>query len=92
MSKPSWFDYKDEKNIDNTIWSSFLLGYIAEMDDPKNADKTVAEVKEIVAKNMAKDRNYYMKNAAFSINGIGTLKAKKAKNQQANSNPQDTVT
>ena len=64
------FDYKDEKNIDNLYGQAFLLGYLAEMDDPKNADKTVAQVKEIVAKNMAKDRNYYFKEAMFSVKGI----------------------
>lgn len=64
------FDYKNEKNIDNLYGQAFLLGYLAEMDDPKNADKTVAQVKEIVAKNMAKDRNYYFKEAMFSIKGI----------------------
>lgn len=64
------FDYKNEKNIDNLYGQAFLLGYLAEMDDPKNADKTVAQVKEIVAKNMAKDPNYYFKEAMFSIKGI----------------------
>jgi len=64
------FDYKNEKNIDNLYGQAFLLGYLAEMDDPKNADKTVAQVKEIVAKNMAKDRNYYFKEAMFSVKGI----------------------
>lgn len=64
------FDYKDEKNIDNLYGQAFLLGYIAEMDNLKNADKTVAEIKEIVAKNMAKDRNYYFKEAMFSVQGI----------------------
>jgi len=41
------------------------------MKDPKNADKTVDELKEIVAKNMAKDRTYYATNQAFGIKGIG---------------------
>ena len=65
------FDYKDKKDIDNVYGESFLQGYYAEMKDPKNADKTVDELKEIVAKNMAKDMNYYMKEAAFGIKGIG---------------------
>jgi len=64
------FDYKNEKNIDNLYGQSFLLGYIAEMDDPKNADKTVAQIKDIVAKNMAKDANFYSKEAMFSVKGI----------------------
>jgi len=65
------FDYKDPKNIDNLYGESFLKGYYAEMKDPKNADKTVDELKEIVAKNMTKDRTYYATNQAFGIKGIG---------------------
>jgi hypothetical protein len=65
------FDYTDKKNIDNLYGQSFLMGYLAEMGDPKNADKTVNELKEMVAKNMAKDVNYYHKNASFGIKGIG---------------------
>jgi len=65
------FDYKDPKNIDNLYGEAFLKGYYAEMKDPKNTDKDVDELKEIVAKNMAKDRNYYVKNAAFGVKGIG---------------------
>jgi len=64
------YNNKDLKNIDNVYGQAFLLGYIAEMDDPKNAKKTVAEIKDIVAKNMAKDINYYFKEAMFSIKGI----------------------
>ena len=65
------YDYKDYKNIDNIYGEAFLEGYYAEMKDPKNADKTVDELKEIVAKNMAKDSLHYVKNAAFGIKGIG---------------------
>ena len=65
------YDYKDKKNIDNLYGEAFLQGYYTEMKDPKNADKTVDELKEIVAKNMEKDMNYYMKEAQFGIKGIG---------------------
>jgi len=65
------FDYKDPKNIDNLFGEQFLKGYYAEMKDPKNADKSVEDLKEIVAKNLAKDRNYYVKNAAFGVKEIG---------------------
>ena len=65
------FDYKDPKNIDNLFGEQFLKGYYAEMKDPKNEDKTIEELKEIVAKNLAKDRSYYVKNAAFGVKGIG---------------------
>jgi len=65
------FDNKDPKNIDNLYGQSFLLGYLTEMGDPKNAKKTVDELKAIVAKNMAKDINYYHTNAFAGIKGIG---------------------
>jgi len=68
------FDYKDPKNIDNFYGQSFLLGYLTEMGDPKNAKKTVEELKAIVAKNMAKDINYYHVNASFGVKGIGYTK------------------
>jgi hypothetical protein len=68
------FDNKDPKNIDNLYGQSFLLGYLTEMGDPKNAKKTVDELKAIVAKNMAKDINYYHTNASFGVKGIGYTK------------------
>jgi hypothetical protein len=68
------FDNKDPKNIDNLYGQSFLLGYLTEMGDPKNAKKTVDELKAIVAKNMAKDINYYHTNASFGIKDIGYTK------------------
>ena len=43
-------DNKDSKNIDNVYGQSFLMGYYTEMKDPKNADKTVDELKQIVLK------------------------------------------
>jgi len=65
------FNNKDPKNIDNLYGQSFLLGYLTEMGDPKNAKKTVDELKAIVAKNMAKDINYYHTNAFAGVKGIG---------------------
>jgi predicted lipid-binding transport protein (Tim44 family) len=68
------FDNNDPKNIDNLYGQTFLLGYLTEMWDEKNADKTVGELKDIVAKNMAKDINYYHTEASFGIKGIGYKK------------------
>ena len=73
------FDNSDPKNIDNVYGQSFLMGYLAEMDDPKNADKTVDELKKIVAKNMAQDINYYAKNGMFGVKGIGLETSKEPK-------------
>jgi uncharacterized protein YoaH (UPF0181 family) len=65
------FDYKDEKNIDNLFGQEFLKGYYTELKDPKNADKDVEELKAIVAKNLAKDINFYVKDGQFGIKGVG---------------------
>ena len=73
------FDYTDKKNIDNLYGQSFLVGMQSEMGDPKNAKKTVDELKSIVAKNMAKDVNYYAKNATFGVKGIGYTQQESSK-------------
>ena len=65
------FDNKDPKNIDNLYGQSFLVGYYTEMKDPKNKDKSVDELKAIVAKNMAKDITYYNTEAFMGTKGIG---------------------
>ena len=72
--KKTNYDNADPKNIDNVYGQSFLLGFMTEMHDPKNAEKTVDELKSIVAKNMAKDINYYHTEASFGIKGIGYKK------------------
>ena len=65
------YDYKDEKNYDNVFGQEFLKGYYTELKDPKNADKDVEELKAIVAKNLAKDINHYVKDGQFGIKGVG---------------------
>ena len=65
------FDYKDKKDINNVYGEAFLKGYYTEMKDPKNAEKTITEVKEIVAKNLAKDQLYYVKEGQFGVDGLG---------------------
>jgi hypothetical protein len=68
------FDKTNYDNIDNVYGQEFLEGYYAEMKDPKNADKTIDELKQIVRKNLAKNSSYYVENAAFGIKGIGYTK------------------
>jgi hypothetical protein len=65
------YDYKDEKNYDNVFGQEFLDGYYTEMKDPKNAGKGVEELRAIVAKNLAKDISYYVKNGQFGVKGLG---------------------
>jgi len=65
------YNYKDEKNYDNIFGQEFLQGYYTEMKDPKNVDKHVEELRAIVAKNLAKDINYYVKNGQFGTKGVG---------------------
>ncbi len=52
------YDNSDDKNPDNMIFDQIMTGYYAEMKDPKNADKTMQELKDIVFKNLAKDQIY----------------------------------
>jgi hypothetical protein len=68
------FDKTNYDNIDNVYGQEFLEGYYAEMKDPKNADKTIDELKQIVRKNLAKNPSFYVENAAFGIKGIGYTK------------------
>jgi len=63
------FDYKDPKNLDNQIGQEVLNGIYFEAK--QNPDKSLEEIREVVAKNLAKDRQYYMKNAAFGVEGLG---------------------
>jgi CRP-like cAMP-binding protein len=69
--------YKVDRQLtefDNVYGEEFLEGYYAEMKDPKNADKTVDELKEIVRKNLDKNPSFYVENAAFGVKGIGYTK------------------
>ena len=68
------YDLTNKKIIDNLYGEAFLEGYYAEMKDPKNEDKTVDQLKEIVRKNLAKSPTYYVENAAFGVKGIGYTK------------------
>jgi hypothetical protein len=65
------FDYKDDKNYDNLFGQEFLQGYYTEMKEAANADKDVEELRAIVAKNLAKDKQYYLKNGQFGVKGLG---------------------
>lgn len=65
------FDYKDPKNIDNIYGPTFLKGFYTEMNNPKNENKTVDEIKSIVSKNLAKNITYYTEKGQFGLDGIG---------------------
>ena len=65
------YDNKDTKNIDNLIFDQVMTGYYAELKDPKNSDKSMEELKEIVLKNLAKDPIYYTKDGQFGVKELG---------------------
>jgi hypothetical protein len=65
------YDKTDDKNIDNLIFDQVMTGYYAEMKDPKNADKTMQQLKDMVIKNLAKDPIYYTKDGQFGVKGLG---------------------
>jgi len=65
------FDRKDNKNPDNLIFDQIMTGYYTEMKDPKNADKTMQELKDMVFKNLQKDPIFYTKDGQFGVKGLG---------------------
>ena len=65
------FDNKDDKNPDNLIFDQIMMGYYAEMKDPKNADKTMQQLKDMVIKNLSKDPIHYTKDGQFGVKGLG---------------------
>ena len=71
------YDYKDDKNIDNLNGEEFQLGLKFEMDKVRetvsDADlgDAIEKARKLVAKNLASDPLYYIKNAAFGVDGIG---------------------
>ena len=65
------YDYKDENDVNNMNFEEFLRGYYTEMKNPKNADKTEQELKDIVKKNLEKNPLFYVEDAQFGLEGIG---------------------
>jgi hypothetical protein len=65
------FDRKDDKNPDNLIFDQIMTGYYTEMKDPKNADKTMQELKDMVFKNLQKDPIFYTKDGQFGVKDLG---------------------
>jgi len=63
------FDYSNKKNLDNQIGQEVLNGIYFEAK--QNPDKDLEEIRKIVSKNLEKDGQYYMKNAAFGVEGLG---------------------
>lgn len=68
------YEYRDKNYIDNLYGEEFLRGYEVELRDPKNVDKSINDLKEIVRKNLAKSPTFYTENAAFGVKGIGYTK------------------
>jgi len=65
------YDYKDENDVNNMNFEEYLRGYYTEMKNPKNADKTEQELKDIVKKNLEKNPLFYVEDAQFGVEGIG---------------------
>lgn len=86
------YDKEDSKNPDNLIFDQIMKGYYTEMKDPKNADKTMEELKAIVLKNLEKNPIYYTENGQFGVKdlgytteapGLGTPKEPKGKHKSS---------
>ena len=68
------FNRKDTKNLDNVIFDQLMRGYYIEMKNPKNTDKTIEQVKDIVLKNLEKNPIFYVENGQFGVEGLGYTK------------------
>lgn len=68
---PLGFNPGDLDNIDNLYRSSFLDAFYTEAQDPDNKDKSVDELKAIVAKNIRKNPYHYIKNGQFGDKRVG---------------------
>ena len=60
------YDYKNLKELDNQIGHEVLKGIYFE--GRQNPDKTLEELRDIVAKNLAKDQLHYKKNLVIALN------------------------
>ena len=59
------YDYKNKDNVNNMNFNEYLTGYYCEMKNPKNAEKTESELKEIVKKNLEKNPLHYVEGGQF---------------------------
>ena len=76
QAETAGYDYKDPKNTNNQIFDQYLNGLKFEMEEnaellADNPSEALLKAKDVVAKNLAKDPLYYMKNAAFGIKDLG---------------------
>jgi hypothetical protein len=65
------YDNKDKKDPNNMIFGQIQMGYYNELKNPKNADKTEQEIKDIVFKNLEKDPIYYTTHGQFGEEDLG---------------------
>ena len=68
------YDYQDYKNLDNQIGEEVRKGIYFEAK--QNPNKSLDEVKSIVAKNLDKDSLYYVKEGVFGVEGLGYTEQK----------------
>ena len=67
------FEATDKSNLDNQIGQEVLNGIYFEAK--QNPDKNLDEIRKMVSKNLEKDGQYYLKNAAFGVEGLGYQEA-----------------
>ena len=71
------YDYKDLDLIDNLNGEEFRLGVKFEMDKVRETvsdaelGEAIEKARDVVAKNLAKDPLYYVKNAMFGVDKLG---------------------
>ena len=86
------YDNKNPNNLNNQIFGQIMMGYYAEMKNPKNENKTPDQLKSIVLKNLAKNPIYYTEKGQFGdldlgyvteVPGLGTPKEPKGEHKSS---------
>ena len=85
------YDYKNVKELDNQIGQEVLKGIYYEAK--KAPEKSLEEIRDVVAKNLAKDGQYYINNQMFGVEGLKAeeMKCEVASGKHAYSGYSDKV-
>lgn len=68
--------FEDQNTLEVLYSQQFLTGFYSEMKKDKNMNKTVNQIKEIVLKNLIKNKSYYTENDKYGVEGLKATKAK----------------
>lgn len=68
--------FKDADTLEVLYSQQFLTGFYSEMKKDKNMSKTPEQIKQIVLKNLIKNKSYYTENDKYGVEGLKAIKGK----------------